>query len=527
MKHGTRAGRRARVALAILSITWLGNTCEEREEGLALPTDHRAISGPLGVPIVQTGYENPIIHGFVRLDLSEMTMSRWTPESPLYEEHQTYSTPSRVRVTVGTQRTDAWLDVPRAPLDFQYEFPFAGPRLSLPMGGAPVTVAVDQDVAGSSPRRVDARRYALDPSVLVVPVHVTVFADAQGRLPYLGGRADVARAIVTQLFDPAGAAPAGFTLALRPGETRPDVSASRPHRFAHAAPDDIWHQCGIQFRAASVQVVSQSAGLERVLNNSTNPCGPTSSGPLVSHLRRPRDLGGVPFYVGGRMSSALLSQDLGAACALGSSNPFVAIDAEHLTTAGIVAHELGHFFLGPHHTSDPANVMSPPSRATRSIEGRTLTPEQCGSARCAAARFLRDLGLLGSAIDVDAECGIRRPVCGNGVIEPGEQCDHGGRPGNGCREDCTAARCGDGIVDAGEQCDWGRRDQRESCTIDCRACNRCNVCGDGVVGHGEDCDEGPNNGRGVCSGECSWTLACVSVEALRGAVDPSARSGEG
>jgi hypothetical protein len=46
--------------------------------------------------------------------------------------------------------------------------------------------------------------------------------------------------------------------------------------------------------------------------------------------------------------------------------------------------------------------------------------------------------------------------CGNGLPEPGEQCDTGGQSAN-CDADCTSASCGDGVVNTarGEQCDDG------------------------------------------------------------------------
>ena len=51
--------------------------------------------------------------------------------------------------------------------------------------------------------------------------------------------------------------------------------------------------------------------------------------------------------------------------------------------------------------------------------------------------------------------------CGNGLLEPGEDCDLGDRnsdaPDSACRTDCTKQRCGDGIVDSGKgaECDDG------------------------------------------------------------------------
>ncbi|MEM9462794.1 MAG: DUF4215 domain-containing protein [Myxococcota bacterium] len=62
------------------------------------------------------------------------------------------------------------------------------------------------------------------------------------------------------------------------------------------------------------------------------------------------------------------------------------------------------------------------------------------------------------------------PVCGNGRVEPGEQCDLGfaNAPQGPCREDCRAPRCGDGIPDEGERCDDGNDDDHDGCRTDCQ-----------------------------------------------------------
>src|SRR6185437_15050890 len=49
------------------------------------------------------------------------------------------------------------------------------------------------------------------------------------------------------------------------------------------------------------------------------------------------------------------------------------------------------------------------------------------------------------------------PFCGNGTLDPGEDCDDGANnsdivPG-ACKTNCTRSHCGDGKVDTGEQCD--------------------------------------------------------------------------
>jgi hypothetical protein len=46
--------------------------------------------------------------------------------------------------------------------------------------------------------------------------------------------------------------------------------------------------------------------------------------------------------------------------------------------------------------------------------------------------------------------------CGNGVLDPGEECDDGNLdPADGCSPVCGPETCGDGVVDAGEDCDCG------------------------------------------------------------------------
>src|SRR5207244_11859901 len=48
--------------------------------------------------------------------------------------------------------------------------------------------------------------------------------------------------------------------------------------------------------------------------------------------------------------------------------------------------------------------------------------------------------------------------CGNGVVDPGEQCDDGNTvSGDGCSASCRLEACGNGILDPGEQCDDGDR----------------------------------------------------------------------
>lgn len=82
-------------------------------------------------------------------------------------------------------------------------------------------------------------------------------------------------------------------------------------------------------------------------------------------------------------------------------------------------------------------------------------------------------------------------ACGNGIPEPGEECDDGpfndNTLPNACRENCREAYCGDGVVDTGEECDPPTADG--ICRADCMF----PVCGDGVLDPGEECDHGVFN----------------------------------
>jgi cysteine-rich repeat protein len=57
------------------------------------------------------------------------------------------------------------------------------------------------------------------------------------------------------------------------------------------------------------------------------------------------------------------------------------------------------------------------------------------------------------------------PVCGNSIVEEGEECDDGAANANikdACRTTCKKPKCGDDIVDTGEDCD-GSADCNTNC----------------------------------------------------------------
>jgi len=103
------------------------------------------------------------------------------------------------------------------------------------------------------------------------------------------------------------------------------------------------------------------------------------------------------------------------------------------------------------------------------------------------------------------------PACGDGIVQPGEQCDDIGDSPD-CDADCTYRTCGDGYINyaAGEQCDDQNTNQDDECNNYCEY----PFCGDGAVNNGEDCDNGgicdASNGQACITNiECTDILACT------------------
>ena len=125
-----------------------------------------------------------------------------------------------------------------------------------------------------------------------------------------------------------------------------------------------------------------------------------------------------------------------------------------------------------------------------------------------------------------SKCG---PICGDGILSPGEACDDGVLAGgyNACNPDCTRGEyCGDGELQAEfEECDNGVNADgygESGCAPGCRAVP---YCGDGVMQgeFGERCDDGVNDGaRNGCTPECQRAPYCGD-----GNVDPEEQCDDG
>ncbi|TVQ97277.1 MAG: DUF4215 domain-containing protein [Deltaproteobacteria bacterium] len=134
-----------------------------------------------------------------------------------------------------------------------------------------------------------------------------------------------------------------------------------------------------------------------------------------------------------------------------------------------------------------------------------------------------------------SECffrGVREGDCGNGILEPGEQCDDGNvEDGDGCSSTCRVEPgwrcddsepsvceripvCGNGAIEAGQECDDGNTASGDGCDARCRVesgwscegepsvCERIPVCGNGVIEADQECDDGNTADGDGCSSTC-------------------------
>ena len=105
-------------------------------------------------------------------------------------------------------------------------------------------------------------------------------------------------------------------------------------------------------------------------------------------------------------------------------------------------------------------------------------------------------------------------ACGDGVQNPGEECDDGNMADDDtCLSECKSATCGDGVVWAGkEACDDGNAVETDACLSTCAQA----TCGDKVVWMGEEeCDDGNAEGNDGCEPVvCLKTAKVVFVSSV-------------
>jgi cysteine-rich repeat protein len=107
------------------------------------------------------------------------------------------------------------------------------------------------------------------------------------------------------------------------------------------------------------------------------------------------------------------------------------------------------------------------------------------------------------------KCKTDTPVCGNGDMETGEQCDDGNTSNNdGCSAVCKLEVCGDGSKQTNEQCDDGNLINNDGCSATCAL----EICGDNITQTDEECDDGNILDNDGCSATCKIEVCGDSIQ---------------
>jgi cysteine-rich repeat protein len=143
-----------------------------------------------------------------------------------------------------------------------------------------------------------------------------------------------------------------------------------------------------------------------------------------------------------------------------------------------LAHQLIAAKLNVANGADPSAAAGSIAAADALVGALVVPPVGVGYLKPAAtSALIGALDAYNSGTVGPGHCGDQPPpppppVCGNGKLEPGEECDDGNLSnGDGCSCTCTVEPpppvCGNGKLEAGEECDDGNLSNGDGCSCDC------------------------------------------------------------